>query len=599
MAAHGKRGSRSLVAGAVVALVALLVLVWAGWNWFTADRSGRSAADAAACPSGDLVLRVAVTPSAEQPVRAAARLWNAAQGAHAVDGHCARVDVVSVESARALAGLTGEWDTRALGDRPDAWLPESTLWTDRLTAFDDSRIAAAPESVATSPVVLAAPEAAARILHDAARFQWSELGDLTSDTSGWTRFGQPWGRITVALPKPVDNTASVLAVQATLTKAAQASPVTQPMLTQPAVAGALTGLANSQPADVPTTTSAALARLGEAPDVGTAPYTGVAALEVDLHRRNMALDSMPPAKQPLAELVPDGPTPTADFPYVVITEPAETEAPNNPGQPDTPRSDAANRFRQYLQEPDQQVEFGRAGLRAARSTERPAKSIGMTWDPTTPGFAKSDARTTQQLTTTWSAAVEGGTVTTILVDVSRSMSTAEADGRSRLDWVKEALHGYVDYTVSGSVGLWPFSHDLSKGKPYEVAVPTGPVGNRRAEFHTAVNGLAASGNTDFYETVTAAYRTAVQTYVPGRRNQIVVITDGGTDGAMSLSQAKSAIHRVADKTKPVTLTVIGIGRAPDRSYLRDLTATTGGTLTPLPDARGVAAALDQAVTANP
>ncbi|WP_051385587.1 substrate-binding domain-containing protein [Actinokineospora inagensis] len=570
----------------VVAVVSLLVLGWAGWGW-VGDRLDREAAREQGCPSGQAVLRVAVTPSVEQPVRAAANRWNARPTV--VDDHCVRVNVSSVDSAQAFAGLTGQWNTRELGDRPDVWLPESSLWTDRLAAVDDALLAAAPESVATSPVVLAAPQPAAGVLDRSAAFRWADLAALTTDTSGWTRFGEPgWGRLTVAVPTPLTNPASALAVQTTLIGVAQESPVTQGVLARPPVSAALLALAQSQPADVPDATRAALATLGDTENMADSPFGAVPALEVDLYRRNLGTDGRPAAKHALSEVVAKGPTPVADFPLVSLAC----------GESGPTQVEAADEFRKYLQEPAQQRDFAHAGLRATTVTDRPAPAPGMTWGEIVPGAAKSDANTSQRIATTWSTAVEGGGIVTIMVDVSRTMGDDGGGGRSKLDWVKDALNNYADYTVSGSVGLWPFSHALNKSKPYVVAVPTGPVANRRASVHSAVTALTPNGGTDLYESVVAGYRSAVQGFVPGKRNQLIVITDGGSDGAMSLSQAKSSIRRTAEKDKPVPINVIAIGHDTDRDALRDLATSTGGRLSPLADAQGIVAALGQAVTAR-
>ncbi|GLZ36786.1 hypothetical protein Acsp05_04110 [Actinokineospora sp. NBRC 105648] len=572
----------SLVA---LGLVALLVLGWSGWSWLR-DRMGERPGRAE-CAQGETNLKVAVTPSVEQPVREAANRWNTNRTV--VAEHCVQVDVSSVESPAALAGLAGQWPTRELGDRPDAWLAESTLWTDRLSATDDALLASAPESIATSPVVLAAPEPAARLFGGPVGFRWGALPELTGDTTGWTRFGQPtWGRLTVAIPSPAASTASALAVQTALTGVAKQSPISQQSLARPPVAAALSALVAAQPADVPDSTRSALAKLGETADMITAPYSAVPALEVDLHRRNLAADGRPAARRPLFEVVAAGPGAVADFPYVTL----------GGGQADGARDAAADQFRRYLQEPAQQREFGRAGLRGTERAEKPPNSLGMTWGEIAPGFVPADRNTAQKIASTWDNAAEGGGIVTIMVDVSRTMGADGGDGRSRLDWVKAALDDYTDYTVSGSVGLWPFSHGLDKGKPYAVAVPTGPVANRRVQLHAAVAALKPAGATDFSESVAAGYRSAVQGYVPNRRNQLVVITDGGADGAMSLGQLKNSIRGLGDKAKPIRVDVIAIGRDANRADLRDLANSSGGTLAVLTDARGVVAALGQAVTAR-
>ncbi|WP_245931382.1 substrate-binding domain-containing protein [Actinokineospora auranticolor] len=558
-------------------LVSLLVLGWAGWGWLSGGPTTGPARTEECARTA--VLRVAVGPSADLPVREAAKRWNAR--GPVVDGTCYEVVVATVDSARALAGLTGQWDA-GLGERPDAWLPESSLWTDRLSRFDEKLLANAPESVAHSPVVLATHEAAAGLLRERAGFRWNDLTGFTADTSGWARFGRAeWGRITVALPDPKNNAASALAVQAALLGPAQESPVTQAALARPPVAQALAALASSQQRDGLGSTSSALAVLADAPDPGAAPYSAVAALEVDVYRRNSASDGKPTPQRPLWEVVAIGPGPSADFPVAALN---------------AQRVEATDAFRRFLQEPDQQREFGRAGLRTDTDS-RPANQVGLLWDDKAQvGFVAAAADTAQQITTTWDSTVTGGVAATILVDVSESMGTEGGGGRSRLDWVRDALNKYTDYATAGSLGVWPFSHELARGKPYQVAVPTGPVVNRRDRVHEVLNGLEPAGRTDFYESVVAGYRAAVQGYVPDRANHLIVITDGGADGSVDLAQAKAAIKRAANERKPVTVDVIAIGPDVAREELLDLTASTGGRLAVLTDARGVTTALTEAVT---
>ncbi len=564
-------------------LVSLLVLGWTGWGWLQQQVSRRPGRGAD-CVRGEAAFKVAVAPSAEQPVREAAKRWNANRTA--VSGHCVRVAVSSVDSAAALAGLTGEWNARELGDRPHAWLPESSLWTDRLAATDDALLATAPESIARSPVVLAAPREAAGVLAGKAEFEWADLADLSVDTSGWARFGKPdWGRITIALPAPAANPASGLAIQAMLASVAKESPITPQVLTQVPVTTALTALARAQPADVPDTARAALVKLAEAPDMRSAPYSAVPVLEVDLHRRNLATDGRPAARLPLFEVVANGPSPAADFPFVVL----------GGGEPDLVRDAAADRFRAFLAEPAQQREFGRAGLRGRDGDERPPNSLGMSWGDASLGFAPADPATAQRIAGAWATAVDGGGIVTVLVDVSRTMGNDGPDGRSRLDWVKDAVRGYADYTVSGSVGLWRFGRALDRGEPYQELVPTGPVANNRGELRGAVDRLVPGGATELHESVAAGYRSAVEGYVAGRRNQLVVITDGGADGAMTLAQLKTALRATGSKDRPVSVSVIAIGSEVDEVGLRELAMTTGGTVSLLADAAGVPAALGQAV----
>lgn len=559
---------------ACLAGVVLVLIGWAGWAIIGGDHDPSGAR----C-SGETVLKVAVSPSAEEPVRQVANRWNGDR--IAVDGRCVKVNISSVASVDALNGLTGDWSVQAFGDRPHAWLPESSLWTDRLAAADEELLASAPESVATSPVVLAAPEEAARALNtNPPNFTWAGLSDLVSDTAGWSRFGHAdWGRLTVAMPSPATNPATGLAVQAALIGHAKQSPLTPQILARTDVGDMVAALAAAQPEGVPETSRAAMVALGDVILMRNAPYSAAPVLEIDLYRRNLAVDGRPPGTRPLFEIAATDQSPAADFPFVSLTGvPPEVEQ-------------AAYRFREFLLEPEAQREFGRAGLRTDTG-ERPPDLVGMTWSEQPPPAAPADRNTTQQIAATWANAVEGGQIVTLMVDVSRSMGDVDAGGRSRLDLVKETLHGYTDYTVSGSIGLWRFA-GAGRGDPYAQLVPTGPIGDQRTALRSAIDTLTPDGGTELYESVAAAYRSASDRYAEGRRNQIVVITDGGDDGSMSLGTLKARMKDRPSTTKPLPVHVIVLGREANRSELRELARTTGGTVSILADAEGVRAALGQ------
>ncbi|SDI73360.1 von Willebrand factor type A domain-containing protein [Actinokineospora alba] len=576
--AGGRRGAlrRSVL---VLGLVVLMIALWLGANWLRYVADERAAERGRECSRGPVTLKVTVAPTVEEPLREIAGRWNASGAV--VDDSCVKVTVAATESGAMLAGLTGEWNVRELGDRPHAWLPESSFWTDRLSAVDDALLGSAPDTVASSPIVLATPEPAAKALTDTVTFTWSDVATLIPDPSGWSRFGQSgWGRLIVALPQPAANPATGLAVQAVLSGIGKQSPLTHEVLDRPEVADAISKLTAGQPTGVPETTREALISLGEAETMTTAPFSAVPVLEVDLHRRNLAIDGRPAAKHPLFEVMPDGPIPTADFPFVRLAG------------IDAALANAADRFRQFLLEPDQQRSLGRAGLRTA-SNERPPRTLGIGWPDLPPATAPANPRTTQQLAATWAAAAEGGRIVTMLVDVSKSMGGDNGDGRTRMQWVQEALHGYANYTVSGSLGLWQFSQGLDRAKPYQQLVATGPIGDTRAPLHQAVDKLAPTGATHLHESIAAAYRAAINGYVAGKRNEIVVITDGGSDGDMTLAELTTAIKAARSTKKPVVISVITFGPDQNRTALRDIARLTGGTVSTLSSARGLQAALGQ------
>ncbi|GGM56496.1 hypothetical protein GCM10012275_29500 [Longimycelium tulufanense] len=381
MGRHRALGSASRrgVAGwpiAVLGLVLLVVVGWLGWSWLGGLLERRAAAEAGTCVDGEATLTVAVTPGVAEPVRRAASEW--ATKRPVIQDHCVTVRVTEAEPKAVLDGFTGTWDEAKLGPRPDAWLPDSTLWVDRLAAQDGNAVATQPESVGTSPVLLAVPDAGAQPLvgGDKDRFRWADLPGLTAAPDGWNRFGKPeWGRFTVAVPDPAANPASLFAVGAALAGAGPnaAGPLTADVLGSQPVSDALSQLAKAQPAEVPGTTRDALVKLAEQKDMAATPFVAVPATEIDLYRRNIGADGAPRPSMPLIGLLADGPSPVADFPFVGLA--------SSGGQDDEVQLRAAQKFREFLREDAQQRLFASAGLRVRATADHPTSSPGLRWQP--------------------------------------------------------------------------------------------------------------------------------------------------------------------------------------------------------------------------
>lgn len=372
-------------------LVLVLALAWLGWSRLGELTERRSAAQAASCPQGQAVLPVAVEPSLAQAMSQVAQAWNASRPL--VSDHCMRAEVRSVAALDVLDGLAGEWDTSEHGQRPSAWLTDSSLWVQRL---DPSLLGAGPESVATSPVVLAMLEPAADAMLTAGPPDWSALPELADDPESWSEFGRPeWGRLEVALPDVAGNPASTLALQAVLAgvDAPAAGPVTAQMLAEPPVREALDELAD---ADQPESTGAALETLAEAGEVTQAPFDGVPVLEYDLYRRNTAKDGRPASDTPLVGVTLAGPTPVADFPFVVLAGDGA----------DRVQVEAAQNLRNFLGSEPARAELARAGLRVPGSQQRPSHAPGVRWAEIPERLTPASPETVEEILAAWEDAVE-------------------------------------------------------------------------------------------------------------------------------------------------------------------------------------------------
>ncbi|GHH44931.1 substrate-binding domain-containing protein [Lentzea cavernae] len=544
----------------IVVLVVLLGLSWLALSWAGDILDKRSQALAQNCSEGDSVLRVSVTPSVAEAVRDVARAYSATRPV--VYDHCIAIEVTSADSSAVLEGLTTTWDETKLGKRPHAWLPDSTLWANRLTALNAKLVGSAPKSVGTSPVLLAAPEAAAPVLKD---FRWTDMPEVTD----WEKYGTSWGRFSVAMPDPAANTASALAIQSAL--AGGTGPVTAESLGSDASKSALSKLAAAVPPEVPPTTRDALRRLGDSATVNAAGFSVTPVSEVDLFKHNTGKEA--PSK-PLVGVLPAGPAPVADFPYVALggTEVGEAEVR------------AAQAFRDFMTEPSQQAILAKGGLRVESTQDRPSPSPGVSWAPVTENLVAADATTTQQISSAWQSADRGGQVVTVLADVSTSM-------KPRLDKVKAALRGQVDRSVSGSFGLWEFARDLDGSKPVKQLVATAPVSEKREALRRSIDALKTAEGSQLYSALATCYETAHDGFVAGRVNRVVVITDGKSDGGIDLAALKAQLHGT-----DLPVSFIAIGGDVDRDALTDIAQTTGGSVSVVENENGVEAALGQVLS---
>lgn len=129
--------------------VVLLVIGLVAWGWANSVVNSRADAQAAACTDGNSTLSVVVTPSVQQPIRAAADRWN--QAKTVVHAHCVHVDVRAIPSPQVLDALTGKAGPETIGGFPAAWVPENTAWINQLVTARPGIVGSPSESVASGP----------------------------------------------------------------------------------------------------------------------------------------------------------------------------------------------------------------------------------------------------------------------------------------------------------------------------------------------------------------------------------------------------------------------------------------------------------------
>src|SRR4051794_34016538 len=430
----------------------------------------------AASSGGCVQIRVAVTPELE-PV--ATR--NAADFDGKVDGRCVAVKVRSLGSSHGAAVLTGQEVDQDLG-RPDAWIPDSSLWipTARGTTLGAANVAPSGSPVASSPLVFAlSAKVAAKLPKNQSAPSWATL-----------------------LPKKVDAQGTAPS------PAAPAFELTDPATTTAGL-GTLLAVHRSVPHGARGLAPFAISLYGfqfhTTPDVSNLvsdiadahkPATGVVPEQAVWAQNASDPDD------PLVALQPVPGTVYLDYPYVSTTR-------------DRTRAKAVAAFGATFRSPATRSAIAAAGFRtpgheaadglrrAARGADKPPAALTL---PATDVTAK--------IRRMWSRIVLGSQLL-VLLDVSPSMGDqVPGTGMSRIRAItKVAAQGLQLFGPSTDNGLWLFATKLDGARDYQQTVPLGRLDavrkgktqRQRLEETYATAQPRPNTRTGLYDSILASY----------------------------------------------------------------------------------------------
>jgi Ca-activated chloride channel family protein len=531
-----------------LALVAVLALVG-----LTALAVRVMSADADGCSSG-VTLTVAAVPEIAPAVQEAALAWEGTQPD--VNGKCIQVEVKAVSAADVAAALAvrggGSIDvaakpaaTPSAADIPAVWIPESTAWLGRVAAIDRTVLSPSAPPVATTPVVFAVPEAVAQALpaaytkRGAAGLLQAALADVQQAITS----NRP-PSLAVGMLDPRRDAASLAA----------ALVVRDAVVTDesrlPALIAVYRQLNKGRVADLSTLQKAF------SQGVQAAPLSEQAVLAVNAASPNSPLLALP--------LPPGGPA--LDYPYATIGgKSREVEL-------------AASKFRTALAGPAYREPLTKRGFRAPDGTAGTGFPVGhgVTAGQAV-GSGLTDAARVAETLGLWSAA-NSPSRALALMDVTSSMGRLMTNRSgapiARLRVMQDAaVAGLSLFSDQSSLGIWAF------GAGHREAAPVGELtAEHRAELNTALRGasLAPTDDCGLYQTLRDAYQAMVQNYVPGVTNRIILFTDGNNNrGSMNLEQLTRDLEMIATITKPIEVTVIGVGPDVDIKQLNQVAAAAG------------------------
>ena len=537
-------------------LLVLIVMVWFGFQFLSAKLSRQSCTNPA-------TIEVAAEPAIAPALAEVAASQNEQDA-------CYRLQVLSQEPDSVVDRLTG----RQPGSQPDVWVPDSTFWLRRARAGGAIDLPEAGASLASSPVVLAVTEPAARRLGWPQRtLSWPDVLGATPATSA----------LRVGLPDPARSPAGLSALFAVRTMTS-GSP--EPGAAQVAALRRLS----------PNVTARAAELFEQLPPASnpSPPDTAVTAFPTSEqavlhHNRNDR------EQQRLVPVYAAPEVPSLDYPYVLLPTASGIERTG------------AERFLDSLLARTSQPILQVRGLRTPQgeaSAEFPGIDLpgaGIDRLAMVPAVPLPDQSSADDVQRVWTGVNLSARILTA-IDVSGSMAEqVPGTGRSRAQASAEAVKQILGlFKPTTDVGLWVFSNNLDGDRDYRELAPIVPLSTERQRLIAlADQATAVGGRTSLYDTVLAAYQTVLHGWDAARLNVVLVLTDGRDDDVSGITrqQLVDELGRLQDPRKPTRLIFLGIGPDVDPAELDQIAAVTGGRAFITPNPAGIRDVYAQALAA--
>lgn len=459
----------------------------------------------------------------------AAAVSKAIGGASAKEIGCTKLTVEAKPSAATAAALGKP------GGAPALWLPDSSIWLARQMRATGSPLDSASQSVARTPVVVAAKQ-----------------GETPTFDSWLSVLKQPALRI----GNPLDDTVAAGPVVGALAEAEQGK--SDPN----AITAALVPIAQSQLTN--TKQSSAEERLAEVAKTG--------GLAVSTEQQLIDFNAKHPDTK-LTAVVPATGAPALNYPIAV------TEAANDRH---AKAKQAGEALAERLTSSNGADALTGAGFRGPDFAPLAGKGVGAIETLTVNDLTAFDTAMRRY------AVLALPSRMLAVLDVSGSMKFS-AGQTTRVGLLSQAIdNGLPLFPENAQIGLWAFSIDKGgPGQDWKDLLPIRTLGEKvgdrtqRQLLADEGHGLDAlvGGGTGLYDTTLAAFRKVQSTYDPHYVNSVVIITDGANEdpNGISLDQLLATLKKEQDPARPVVLITLGITEDADAAVLKQISdATPGG-----------------------
>jgi Ca-activated chloride channel homolog len=557
---------------------------------------------ASACPTDTHTISVAAETSVVPWLTDLGNHYNEAH--HQINGTCLRVAVREMTPLQAQQALQPV-PFPGGGKPPVVWVPESTAAIAIVRARPENRavLAVPTPSIASSPIVVAAPTDAVRALEaHAPNGRGPGLGtylQAARDPRGWGQSGvghPEWGKLLFSTADPSKTTlgASLLLLAAGAVSNTAPDQVGRATFLSPRTKAGLLAFVRATARVAPSARDL-LSSADDTPSTRDmlASYGLVGTWEQEVWRYNQGKPAVL-----LEATYPVGGQLAADFPFVV---------PNASWVSALDRKAAAD-FRGWLTSAPVQARLGTYGLRRADGSTTPAltdngldratQAPRPVQNPEGPAAAQSVWRLLNRRV---------GVLA--LLDVSGSMADpvpGTSPPQSKLQVAVAAARASLGlFDDRDQIGLWEFSTKIDGDRDYRELIPLGLAAgkvngvDRRVASAAAQARLVPLRGTGLYDSIAAAYRNAQANYLPGYVTSVVVITDGRNEdpGSTTLDALIKQLRSEFSAARPVHVVTIAYGKDADGPTLVKIAKSADGLSFTAPDPRQIGQVFINAVAA--
>lgn len=554
----GVIGPRPRARGRTVVTATVLVLTVASGTAVAARTGLLSFGDS--CDNKDVHLNVVASPDLAPALKAVAD--KARQDKVTSDGRCLDIRVTARESSKVADALLSGKGAGGF----QVWVPDSSLWVDRVSQEGKGDPVASAGTFASSPVGIAMVHSAAQSLGWPNKtYTWADLGGATVAND----------RVKLGAADPARSATGLLALTqltASTTRAAKSGGDTR--------AAAMLKALSQRTSDTDSQVLDTLPRDSSGTEQGN-PKRNQALILSEQAAYSYNSSSADPSSG-LDLFYPEDGAPRLDYPLTLV----------NTASPTTDQSRAALRLLTLLGERKGQETLQSHGFRTDLD-DVPTTLVTQAGGSSPQPFSRSapqpaSAKAVDQTLGVWTITVQSARLTTV-VDVSSSMSDPVPGGRqSRMEVTKASLlQALATFTPEDEIGLWAFSAKLDGTRDYKVLTPTRRLGDQvgtgtqRDRLSAAVSDLKPipGGATGLYDTTLAAYEEANAGYAAGKFNALVLLTDGANrdPGSVSRTDLVSELQKTTDPEHPVPLIAIEVGPDADKDELDRIAKATGGS----------------------